>query len=218
VRCLPFGVDKELFSPGARSLGWRAEAQEGRGEVPIFLAMGRLSGEKHWPVVLEGFMRAFPENQALLLVFGDGPERGRLESLVEGRKDIRFMGFEPDRHKVATALASADVLVHGCPFETFGLTIAQAIASGLPLVVPDRGGAAELAHTSFSEVYRADDPEACARALSRVMARGPMLLRQEAILRRDRVFGAEDQVEKTVQVYRELLRARRPGCARWEAA
>src|SRR5262249_35461414 len=130
VRCLPFGIDKAMFSPAARSQAWRSEMLAGHRDVPILVAVGRLSGEKHWPVVLEGFMRFRARRDALLIVFGEGPERRRLENLVGARPDVRFMGFEADARKVATALASADAFVHGCPFETFGLSIAQAIAAG----------------------------------------------------------------------------------------
>ena len=52
---------------------------------------------------------------------------------------VRFTGFEKRREALASALASADVLVHGCPFETFGLGVAEAVACGLPVVAPDEG-------------------------------------------------------------------------------
>jgi len=209
VRYLPFGIDKETFRPDARSDRWRAHIYGDLGQVPIIVAVGRLSVEKQWHVVLDGFMRAFGRGQALLLVFGDGPERERLEAIARPRDDVRFMGFEPDRRKLATALASADIFLHGCPHETFGLSVAQAIASGLALVVPDAGGAAELAHPSFSEVYRAGDAEACGKALQRLLGRGLVRMRGEAIEGRGRVLGAKEQVDKTVDAYRELLAARR---------
>jgi alpha-1,6-mannosyltransferase len=205
---LPFGVDKEVFCPGARSEAWRSEMQRGLRDVPIVVAMGRLAVEKDWPVVLEGFVRASRARRLMLLVFGDGPERARLASLVKDRADVRFMGFERDRGRLAIALASADAFVHGCPYETFGLSVAQAIASGLPLVVPDRGGAAELADPSFSEYFRSGDAQACGEALLALLGRGPERLRLEAIARRDRICGAEQQVAKTVEVYAELIAAR----------
>ena len=212
VRHLPFGVDKSVFTSDARSAAWRAEILKGVEKVPIVVAMGRLAIEKHWPVVLEGFLRASERRRFVLLVFGDGPERQSLMAMVRGRSDVRFMGFEPDPRRLATALASSDVFVHGCPTETFGLGVAQAMASGLPLVVPDRGGAAELAHPSFSEFFRSGDGEDCGGAMARIFARDPQRLRRESIAHGDRVPGAKDQVEKTVEAYGELIAARRAGC------
>jgi alpha-1,6-mannosyltransferase len=40
-------------------------------------------------------------------------------------------------------LASADALIHGCEAETFCMVAAEGAASGLPLILPDRGGAAD---------------------------------------------------------------------------
>jgi alpha-1,6-mannosyltransferase len=208
VRQVAFGIDKEVFRPESRSAAWRAEMLGGASERPILVAMGRLAGEKQWDVVLEGFFRASARRPLSLVLFGDGPERSRLEALARGRSDVRFMGFERDKQRLATAIASADAFLHGCPFETFGLSVAQAISSGLPLVVPDRGGAAELAHPSFSELFRAGDAGACAEAIDRLVARDLVRLRSEAIARRDAVCSATEQVEKTVDEYRALLAAR----------
>jgi alpha-1,6-mannosyltransferase len=208
VHHLPFGIDKDLFTPHARRAAFRAEVLREQGEVPIVIGMGRLSLEKDWPVAVEGFIRASRRQRLVLLLFGDGPERERLEAIVGKRADVRFMGFERDGGRLATALASADAFLHGCPHETFGQSVAQAVASGLPMVVPDRGGAAELAHPSFSEVFRAGNAEACAAALDRLLERGLPKLRDEAITRRARVLDAKEQVQKTVDAYEQLLAAR----------
>jgi alpha-1,6-mannosyltransferase len=210
VHHVSFGIDKEVFTPGARSESWRRGVAAGSTKAPILVAMGRLSGEKQWPVVLEGFARFRARQDAKLVIFGDGPERVRLEQKVAGRTDVVFMGFEPDRAKLAPARASADAFVHGCPFETFGLSVAQAIACGTPVVVPDRGGAAELAHPSFAEIFSAGDADALARALDRWSKRDPQALRVAAIRGRDALFGAAEQVRRTLEVYRELLASRTP--------
>lgn len=58
---------------------------------------------------------------------------------------------------MARTMASADALVHGCEAETFCMVAAEARASGLPLIVPDRGGAADQATRSPHRRYRATD-------------------------------------------------------------
>ncbi|WP_254602702.1 glycosyltransferase, partial [Sphingomonas bacterium] len=60
----------------------------------------------------------------------------------------------PTRAALAAMLASADALVHGCEAETFCMVAAEARASGLPLIVPDRGGAADHATTAADRRYR----------------------------------------------------------------
>ena len=203
---VPFGIDKDVFAPEQRSETSRSELLgPAAGDALLLVAMGRLSVEKQWPVVLEGFTQFAARRSARLVVYGDGPERQHLEQRWGGHPAVRFMGFEPDARKIAAALASADAFVHGCPFETFGLSVAQAISCGSPVVVPDRGGAAELAQPDFAELYRAGDPEAFSAAMERLFARDAATLRAAALRGREGIFGAVEQVKRTVDVYRELL-------------
>src|SRR5262249_7172575 len=116
---LPFGVDKENFSPGRRSEAVRRDLLRGRNG-PLLLAIGRFAVEKRWDVVLDAFL-ALNVRDATLAIFGDGPEAASMKAKVAGRDGVIFFGFERDRQKLATILASGDALIHGCPFETFGL-------------------------------------------------------------------------------------------------
>ena len=109
-----------------------------------------------------------------LAIFGDGPER---EVIASARPrigpDAITLGFETDRPRLAGALASGDLFVHACPFETFGLSVAEALACGTPAVVPDRRQrAAELVDASSGAHYRTWDPtDAFARAALELLAR-----------------------------------------------
>jgi alpha-1,6-mannosyltransferase len=120
---------------------------------------------------------------------------------------VRFAGFEVDRARLASALASADALVHGCPYETYGLGIAEAVACGVPVVVPDRGGAAERADPSCGEHYASLDVHACAEAIRRLLERDAGELRQRALEAAARVPTLEQHFGRVVEVYDDLLRA-----------
>jgi alpha-1,6-mannosyltransferase len=144
-----------------------------------------------------------------LVLFGDGPERAAMEARVRGRDDVRFMGFEKDRARLASALASADVLVHGCPYETFGLGVAEAMSCGLPVVVPDEGGASESVDARSGEIYASRDVTACARAIERVLARDRDELRQSALAAATKVRSVNDHFEDLLDAYRDLIARRR---------
>lgn len=209
IEYLPFGVDRDALSRASRSEALRREWLGSLpAETPVFVAVGRLAAEKQWPVVFEAFQRFRQDNAAVLVILGDGPERKNLEALAANRDDVRFLGFEKDRMRYATALASADVLVHGCPFETFGLSVAEAMTVGLPVVVPDRGGAAELADRASSEFFDAGDAEACAAAMRRILARDRASLRDAALDAGRVIPTADEQFAKLVALYGNLLEKR----------
>lgn len=76
---------------------------------------------------------------AELVVVGDGEERARLEALAESLP-IRFMGalFGDEKIKV---LHSLDCLLLYSSYESWGLVINEALASGIPVIVSNRIGA-----------------------------------------------------------------------------
>jgi alpha-1,6-mannosyltransferase len=201
---VPFGVDTGTFRPDAATSERRSELARGNG--PLLVGVGRFAIEKRWDVVLDAFARVrthFPE--ATLVLFGDGPERQRLEE--RATPGVFFAGFEKDRPRLASALASADVLVHGCPYETFGIGVAEAMACGLPVVVPDAGGASENVDRSCGETYRSLDAEACAAAVERLLGRNRTELRAAAREAASRVLTLEQHFARVVAVYDDLLRA-----------
>jgi alpha-1,6-mannosyltransferase len=141
------------------------------------------------------------------VLYGDGPERARLERAAP--PGVQFAGFESDRTRLATALASADVLVHGGPYETFGLGIAEAVACGLPVVVPDLGGAVQSVDPTTGETYRSLDPGACAAAIDRVLSRPQDDLRARALEATGRVLTAEQHFDTILSTYEELSKVKR---------
>jgi alpha-1,6-mannosyltransferase len=208
---VPFGVDKKLFNPGARDENARAELLEGAPQgARLVVAIGRFAWEKRWDLVIDAFARLAARTPARLVCFGDGPERAAIEKRARDvRIDARFRGFDTDRARLARAIASADLLMHGCPFETFGLGVAEAVAAGCPVVVPDEGGAAELAFGQSAAVYRARDVGACARAAAELLARDPQHLRAQGRSTAERIASVEDQFRATIALYEELLAERR---------
>jgi alpha-1,6-mannosyltransferase len=206
----PFGIEKDVFRPSRRDDALRASLLEGRDPSTVILAaVGRFAIEKRWDVVIDAFLRLRRERPALLLFFGDGPERARMRArAAPAEADVHFEGFTKSRADLARALASADVLVHGCPFETFGLSIAEAMSAGLPAVVPDDGGAAEMHDPASGEMYRAGDADACARAVLRLLERDRAALRDAAVRAASMLPSVEEQFAEQATFYAELSKRR----------
>ncbi|PCC70834.1 alpha-1,6-mannosyltransferase [Nannocystis exedens] len=205
VEHIPFGIEPGRFAPERRSEARRQELLAGR-TGPLVLAIGRFAVEKRWDVVVDAYARLAERRPgAVLAVFGDGPERHVFQDRLGARDDVRVLGFERDRDLLAVTLASGDLLLHGCPYETFGLGVAEAIASGLPVVVPDAGGAAEQAPPESAVQYPAGDVAACVAAAEALLAVHPAELRARAAVAARRVPSVVDHFDALFGRYRELL-------------
>lgn len=200
---VPFGVAPD-FRPSAGSEHMRGRLLGDEAGAALLVAAGRLAVEKRWDVVLEAFARVRARRPAVLVIFGDGPERERLGR--DAPDGVRFMGHQSDRTVLASALASADLLLHGCACETAGLGVLEAVACGLPVVVPDDGGARESAAPACSAIYRSHDPAACAAAVEALLGCPREGLRARAREAAERVPTAEQHVRAVLAAYDDLLR------------
>jgi len=130
------GVDLEAYNPQKRELvastGYRKRL--GAHDHIIVGFVGRLAAEKQ----VERLAELFGIPNVSFLIVGDGPERENLKKLFRYQK-VEFTGrlVGPE---LANAYASMDIFVHCGTEETFGQTIQEAQASGLPVVAPARGG------------------------------------------------------------------------------
>jgi len=168
VATVPMGVDPGLFSPDLRD-----EALRGRllalcdldSRATLFLGVGRLGAEKRWEMVAAAATVAAAREPVGLVIVGDGKARRQIERAIGANPHIRLLGPIGDRPFLARLMASCDALIHGCEAETFCFAAAEAKASGLPIIVPDEGGAADHADDGESRRYRAGDPADAARAM-----------------------------------------------------
>jgi alpha-1,6-mannosyltransferase len=91
---------------------------------------------------------------------------------IAGNPHVRLFTPERNGDMFARILASADALIHGSEAETFCMAAAEARASGIPVIVPNEGGAADHASGGAGTTYAARDPAAASRAILSVLA-GP---------------------------------------------
>ncbi len=98
-------------------------------------------------------------------IYGTGTELAALETRSASLPNVRFHGYVSD---VKNRLAEADVLLHLCPVEPFGLVILEAFLTGLVVVVPDAGGAGSLVDDGVTGLrFGADRPDEIAAVLER---------------------------------------------------
>lgn len=128
------GVDAVRFDPAKRCPALRERLAPG-GELLVGY-VGRLAPEKR--VDLLAATSRLPGVR--VVVAGDGPARRQLARTLPG---VSFLGVQHGED-LARLYASLDVFAHTGPHETFGQTIQEALASGVPVVAPASGGPVDL--------------------------------------------------------------------------
>ena len=130
------GVNTELFNPSKRSTALRDTWKNGDPSKIIVGFVGRLAQEKR-----VSDLKALQSNPNIqLVIVGDGPHRRKLEQQLPG---ALFLGFK-NGEELAQIYASFDLFIHPGPNETFCQAVQEALASGIPAIVPRTGGPADL--------------------------------------------------------------------------
>ena len=130
----PQGIDCGLFDPARRDESLQQDLGDGRC---VLLWVGRISPEKGLDALAASYaaLRARRDDVHLVIV-GEGPYRERLRELAP---NASFLGVKTGA-ELAAIYASADVFLFPGRAETFGQTVLEAAASGLPAVVSAGSG------------------------------------------------------------------------------
>ncbi|MDQ3074270.1 MAG: glycosyltransferase [Pseudomonadota bacterium] len=178
VDVVPLGVELGEFSPDKRCPGLRASLGLADDE-PLIIYAGRLDNEKRAGVIAEAFLRLPPELRAFLVLIGDGPMRAPLANRLAGKRAL-LPGFVADRIELAQWLASADLYATAMADETFGISVIEAQASGLPVVGVAAGAMVDRITPGIGRIGPIDDAAAMARNLAEIWAGDPREMGQAA--------------------------------------
>ena len=143
------GVDLKRFRPGA------PHPEVADLPRPIMAYAGRVAVEKN----IEAFLRL--QVPGTRLVIGDGPQRAELAARYP---EARFAGY---RHgdELARMVGSADVLVFPSLTDTFGLTMIEALACGVPVAAFPVPGPVDVIEQGVTGVLHEDLAVAVGSAL-----------------------------------------------------
>ncbi len=200
------GVDLASFNPDRRSRdAWKAR---GLPEVPCrLLYVGRVSKEKHLEALVEALLALGPRSDLHLAVVGDGPYREEMEARLRPQGIASFTGVLSGED-LYDIYAAGDLFVFPSLTDTFGNSVVEALASGLPCLVSDQGGPCEIVRDGqCGYVFATEDKNSFARTLA--IAIGDKHSREElriAARTRAKQFTYENSAQEFWAFYQRLQR------------
>lgn len=201
IECVYNGIDPAKFAIGRKVISKKGFR---------WIAIGRLEFQKDYPTLLKAMSLIQDQYDLSLLILGEGGKREQIERLIEqynlsGR--VSLVGVSTD---VPGFLAENDAFVLSSKWEGFGLVVAEAMAAGLPVVVTDSGGPAEIVSDSGAGfVVPAMNPEALANAMMAVMDMTDAQRHVMGEIGRKRIaekFSLDAMLSRWDSIYSNLLR------------
>jgi glycosyltransferase involved in cell wall biosynthesis len=199
VRCeavtvIPNGIPLEAIRQAASS----------SGEGPPLVYAGRLLREKRIDLLLEAVARL----EVKLAIYGDGPDRARLEEMARRLglgETVAFHGYLPTNLDVWRRMGESRIAVQPSSREGFGLFPLEAMAAGLPVVYCESSESAlsELVLDGVHGIRTAPDPESLAAAIQGLLSDEPRRLRMaEAARRHAEAFDWSAVAARMEEVFR----------------
>ena len=194
------GVDTVTFHPARRDEELRARLAPA-GETLVGY-VGRLAPEKELDLLAH--LHDLPGVR--LVVVGGGPSEAELRRLLP---DAAFLGVLHGE-ELGAAYASLDVFVHTGSHETFGQAVQEALAAGVPVVAPNRGGPVDVVERGAGFLFAPGDGADLRRYVERLVADDLLRLRMARKARRSVAQRSWHAVNETlVRHYREVIAERR---------
>jgi glycosyltransferase involved in cell wall biosynthesis len=175
----------------------------GRDGVRDVVLVSRVDPPKRVDLLLDALDKCGEQMRDVSFrVLGWGPDLDRLSARAkQTHPNVTFAGYVDN---IPEELSKADLLLHTCPVETFGIAVLEAMSIHLPALVPDAGGTAALVcdgQTGFT--FRANDADHLAARLVELKNAPAELLNKVA--HDAQVFSEQFSEEASIAKYREVF-------------
>lgn len=183
------------------------DPREGEHADRYFLFVGRLSSEKGVMTLLNTwkFLKDIP-----LKIVGDGPLKEKVQTLIEQKKlkHIEILGPQP-REKVFELMKEAKALIFPSEwYEGFPMTLAEAFATGLPVIASRLGAMAELVDEGRAGLlFEPGNPEDLAAKVEWAWSHPEAMaeMGREARREYEAKYTAERNYEMLMEIYRKAI-------------
>jgi len=144
------GVDTNQFKPLAMM------TQRSKLNLPkdkkIIMALGRLSPEKGFDLLIDAFKQIYKEENLYLIIVGDGPSRSKIEKKIKKNclsGNVMLAGTKP-HHDIQKWYNACDVFCSPSYREEFPLNIVEALCCGKPVVATSVGIANKIINNGLN--------------------------------------------------------------------
>lgn len=164
------GIPLESYSPNFRGKGTWEKFSNEKGKVR-FVCVGRISKEKNLPLLKNLWMEfRKTHDDAELMFVGDGWYLDELKKDFASAPEVHFAGVQGGE-TLAGLYADADFLLFPSTTDTFGNVVVEALASGTPAIVSDKGGPQDIVfEKGCGYILPGDDPHAWMQKLEECVA------------------------------------------------
>lgn len=179
-------------------------------DATVITTVCRLHKQRDFDTLLRAFARlAHPGRALYLLVVGDGPDRPKVEALIEELGLGSTVILTGQRTDIPEVLAASDIFtLTAWGWEGLPIAVLEAMAAGLPVVASDAGGNSEaIVEEETGLLVPRRDVVALADGFARLVGNTEMRVRMGAAGRQraEAVFSPERMIELTTKVYDQVL-------------
>lgn len=202
IKVIPNLIDPSLFK----------YKQNNKKDIYIYLTVGILDDNKRMDWIIKAFYELTRTNDNILLqIIGEGSQKNYLTSLVHELNIDEMVSFEGkcSRERVAQMMQDADCFVLDSKVETFGVVYIEAMACGLPIVIPKWNSSnIEILDNNYVLIEE-DTIESLAEAMNKVYNQrnefDSYLISQKCV----EYYSGSNIARQITNVYNELLREER---------
>lgn len=203
-----FGVDLDVFHPGKRLASHRRQLGL-RDDDVLFIYAGRLDSEKCIEVLIKAFATLAGNERYHLLLIGQGPMYDQVHKAATHIPRLHLKNFVFSKCELAHWLSSADIYTTAGRWETFGFSVAEAQACGLPVVGVRQGALIERVPEHVGVLARPDDAEDFAAGLRRVAENGRARMSRAAREHAEAQYDWRRAISHLLSHYENILTQKR---------
>ena len=165
-----------------------------------FLNVGRLVEQKNQKVLIEAFVEYNKDKQNHLIILGDGEKREELQNTIErlnAKSEVFLLG---NKDNISEYYIKSDVFVLSSLYEGLPMSMLEAMAFGMPVIVTDVGGNRDIFENNGYLIKNPIDKEEYIEAFNKIENQDQRKRFAEFSFR----IAAKYSIEKISKEYEEL--------------